>query len=409
MIPRKIHYCWLSQDPFPASIQRCIDSWHRVLPDYELVLWNFDRFPRGKSQWVDQAFDHHRYAFAADYIRAYALYHEGGIYLDSDVEVLRPFDDLLGLPYFMGKESTEAGIEAATMGFHAHHPLMKALLDYYDQRPFVKADGSFDEHPMPFLFRMCIASMFRYHEIASPSEFNPSPEVINILPVDYFSPKDWRSLQVNATPRTYSIHHFAASWKKEHLTRQAKLRSWCRQQSIAWRNRLTSLLLLKRDICLLTNSPLAFPFSNAFGLPDCSPLKKARMSQADFLQLIQRADRLGECQLRFISWQQSKYRDRIDIFYPIAQIEGTDIELHYDQCVSCEEVLDIWRRGIADLQHRQVLLLLQSSDAQVIAQFQALVPDAIGLVCPDGMGKTKILWQLARMANALLLKHRIHV
>lgn len=95
MIPKIIHWCWLSDDPIPDKLQHYMESWKKFLPDYEFIHWNFDRFPKGKSIWVDQAFEAHKYAFAADYIRLYALYNYGGFYLDMDVEVLKSFDTLL--------------------------------------------------------------------------------------------------------------------------------------------------------------------------------------------------------------------------------------------------------------------------------------------------------------------------
>ena len=115
MIPKRIHLCWLSGDPYPAKIGKCLASWKKHLPDYEVVLWDTKRFDLESSPWVKQAFEAKKYAFAADYIRFYALYNYGGIYLDSDVEVLRSFDPLLGLPYFAGAE-TAGTIEAAVLG-----------------------------------------------------------------------------------------------------------------------------------------------------------------------------------------------------------------------------------------------------------------------------------------------------
>lgn len=161
MIPRIIHYCWLSDDPVPPRLQAYMDTWRRILPGYEIRLWNFDRFPRGKSAWVDEAFDHRKYAFAADYIRAYALYHHGGIYLDSDVEVLKSFDDLLSLPYFMCRETGSRCVEAAVMGAEAGHPLYKALLERYDKRHFIRPDGSMDITPMPDVIGETAASLGR--------------------------------------------------------------------------------------------------------------------------------------------------------------------------------------------------------------------------------------------------------
>lgn len=133
MIPKIIHLCWLSGDAYPPLIQKCINSWKTVLPDYEIWLWDGKRFDINSSIWVKEAFSVKKYAFAADYIRCYALYHFGGIYLDSDVEVIKSFDDLLHLPYFVGKEQA-GGFEAATMGFEKGHPFFKHMLDYYDGR-----------------------------------------------------------------------------------------------------------------------------------------------------------------------------------------------------------------------------------------------------------------------------------
>lgn len=98
MIPKRIHLCWLSGDPYPQKIQKCIDSWKIHLPDYEIMLWDLKRFDIAQVPWVEQAFQGQEVCFCRDYIRLYALYNYGGIYLDSDVEVLKSFDPLLDLP-----------------------------------------------------------------------------------------------------------------------------------------------------------------------------------------------------------------------------------------------------------------------------------------------------------------------
>ena len=95
MIPKIIHYCWLSGDPFPDLINKCIDSWHNILSDYEFMLWDTRKIDVNSNLWLKQAYENKKYAFAADYIRFFALYHYGGIYLDADVEVLKDFKSLL--------------------------------------------------------------------------------------------------------------------------------------------------------------------------------------------------------------------------------------------------------------------------------------------------------------------------
>ncbi|MBJ2184435.1 MAG: glycosyl transferase [Muribaculaceae bacterium] len=214
MIPRIIHYCWLSDDPVPPRLQAYMDTWRRILPGYEIRLWNFDRFPRGKSAWVDEAFDHRKYAFAADYIRAYALYHHGGIYLDSDVEVLKSFDDLLSLPYFMCRETGSRCVEAAVMGAEAGHPLYKALLERYDKRHFIRPDGSMDITPMPDVIGETAVALGRsLADVATPAEVSADPAVLFMLPSDFFSPINIENLELRSTSRTYCIHRFAGSWK----------------------------------------------------------------------------------------------------------------------------------------------------------------------------------------------------
>lgn len=213
MIPKIIHYCWLSGEAYPTKIQDCMNSWKRFLPDYDFVLWDLNRFDLKSSVWVKEAVENKKYAFAADYIRIYALYNYGGIYLDSDVEVLKPFDDLLHLPYFLGKENTASGIEAATMGFEKGHPLLESLLKKYEGRHFHSGVGKFETLPLPFVIRRCIDERFKYVSIPDVESFDYSNDVVSILPVDYFSPKDYQTRELKVTRNTYSIHHFSGSWK----------------------------------------------------------------------------------------------------------------------------------------------------------------------------------------------------
>ena len=142
MIPKIIHWCWLSDAPIPASLQKCMDSWKMYLPDYEFIHWNFQRFPKGKSKWVDEAFANKKYAFAADYIRLYALYNYGGFYLDMDVEALKSFNPFLSLKTAICYEHDGKGkLEMAAFGVEPQSEWVKKCLDYYVGRSFIKEDG----------------------------------------------------------------------------------------------------------------------------------------------------------------------------------------------------------------------------------------------------------------------------
>lgn len=226
MIPKIIHYCWLSKDPFPEDIKACMDSWKKRLPDYEFRRWDLSAFDISSSRWVKQAFYAGKYAFAADYIRLYALYNHGGIYLDCDIEVLKSYNPLLHLPYFIGREQTEYGIEAATIGFEKGHPMLKGLLEYYNDRDFyLGEDKGFDIRPLPSIIREYIDSRYTMKIIDSISDFDPSPSVISIFGELYFSPKKWDTKELTVSSKTYSIHHFSGSWKRKRSL-WMKFRFW---------------------------------------------------------------------------------------------------------------------------------------------------------------------------------------
>lgn len=213
MIPKIIHFCWLSNDPYPKKIQFCLDTWKKKLPDYEIMLWDFNRFPKDKSVWVSEAFDARKYAFAADYIRFYALYNYGGIYLDSDVEVIRNFDDFLHLPYMFGQESYLDNIEAAVMGAEKGFAPFKKMLDYYEGRHFVNEDGSMNTTPVPKLMTEILCKDRKLMSVESVGEFHDDDTCFCVFPKDFFSPVHLLTNKLEKTPRTVAIHHFAASWE----------------------------------------------------------------------------------------------------------------------------------------------------------------------------------------------------
>lgn len=215
MIPKIIHLCWLSGDAYPPKIQKCINSWKKILPDYEIMLWDTNRFDLNSSIWVKQAFEKKKYAFAADYIRFFALYQYGGIYLDSDVEVLKSFDDLLDLPYFAGAEKAGT-IEAAILGSEKGTDWIKCCLDYYQNREFIKKDGTFDIRKLPEIMDVEIKKLKPIHnltleEVKSIKRMDFNKRIL-VLPDCYFSPKIFDSRKVLITPETYAIHHYQNSW-----------------------------------------------------------------------------------------------------------------------------------------------------------------------------------------------------
>ena len=168
MIPKIIHYCWLSDEPFPKKIRKCMETWKKTHPDYEIVRWSTKNFDINSIPYVKEAFEARKWAFAADYIRMYALYTQGGIYLDSDVILLKRFDDFLNNSFFSSMEYHPTQIEkcgtmnyidsngkriadkyiegiqiqAAVMGAEKGNPFVKEVMDWYSDKHFVNEDGT---------------------------------------------------------------------------------------------------------------------------------------------------------------------------------------------------------------------------------------------------------------------------
>jgi len=237
MIPKIIHYCWLSNDPIPQKLLDYMKSWKDILPDYELMLWNFDRFNKDSSLWVKQAFDNKKYAFAADYIRLFALYNYGGIYLDMDVEVLKDFAPLLKLKSFFcwqnafsSPESPSPGLEVAAMGVEKGCPWIRLCLDRYSNRPFVSEHG-FDMKPLPHV----VESVLRENNISLHTVQNIDEAVefenkgIPVFTCDFFSPKSFDTGIIEKTKNTYCIHHFSGSWCKKKSLMRAKVYQFLRR------------------------------------------------------------------------------------------------------------------------------------------------------------------------------------
>ena len=238
MIPKIIHYCWLSGDAVPKSLQECMASWVVHLSGYEMMCWDADRFDVGSSVWVAEAFAYKKYAFAADYIRLYALYHYGGIYLDMDVEVLRPFDDLLDLETMICFENSgDKRLEVAAFGVERHSPWVKACLDYYEGRHFVMADNGFDTKVLPIVIRDVIAERGYSLCAVDGKEAAFGVELtgrgIPVFPYTFFSPKSYSDGRIYRNKNTYSVHHFSGSWKPWYSRMEMRL---CKMLGLRYRD-----------------------------------------------------------------------------------------------------------------------------------------------------------------------------
>ena len=222
MIPRLIHYCWFGGNPLPPSALRCINSWKKFLPEFEIIEWNETNYDINRNSYVREAYNAKKYAFVSDYARFDILFHEGGLYFDTDVELIKPIDDIIGRGPFMGRESgafirnlfgiDNSGLAVAPgLGLCAEKgmPIYKDLLDAYQNISFTNPDGSLNTktivvYTTEVLLRKGL------------SENNDEIELVDgvwIYPNDYFCPMDHtKGNLLTITTNTRSIHHYDASW-----------------------------------------------------------------------------------------------------------------------------------------------------------------------------------------------------
>ena len=210
MIPKTIHYCWFNKDkdkPLPKVVQKCIDSWKAVVPDFEIILWNEDTFDvySDSFPFVKEAYESGKYAYVADYIRLWAVYNYGGIYLDADVEILKRFDKLLKDPAFMGMENPYA-LGSAIVGGEKGNPAIKFLLECYNNMHFIREDGSLNITLSNYVFTDGLRD-YGYHMDNTLQVF---PD-ITIYPKEYLYPHDDNFI----TENTMFIHRLMVSHIKQ--------------------------------------------------------------------------------------------------------------------------------------------------------------------------------------------------
>lgn len=228
MIPKKIHYCWFGRNPLPESAKKCIASWKKYFPDYEIVEWNEDNYDVNKILYTQQAYVAKKYAFVSDYARFDILYHHGGVYFDTDVEVIKSFDDILANGAFMGCEidgsdslKDERGIAAAPGLGIAAAPgldLYKLILDFYATQCFLNEDGSINQETVVTKTTkvLCERGMQNIKGIQRVGE-------VTIYPKEYFNPMNSNTGKMDITENTHSIHWYNMSWMDSRTKVKSKI------------------------------------------------------------------------------------------------------------------------------------------------------------------------------------------
>ena len=213
MIPKIIHYCWFGGNPLPESAKAYIETWRKHCPDYQIKEWNETNFDIDCCAYVKEAYEAKKWAFVTDFVRLYAMVTEGGIYMDTDVEVTRSLDEFLHLQAFSGFE-TEGTIPTGIMACEKGFLLFEELLHDYDNRHFKMENGSYD-----FTTNVVtITDICKRHGF-EPNNCKQTIDGFTIFPKDWFCPKDYGSGRIILTENTHTIHHFSGSWSDEYSRR----------------------------------------------------------------------------------------------------------------------------------------------------------------------------------------------
>ena len=207
LIPRKIHYCWFSENPIPDSLQKCIDSWKEKCPNYEIICWNEKNYDVNQRRYTAEAYANQKYGFVADVARFDILYEYGGIYLDTDVELLNSLDEMLYQEAFIGTEKWGNINSGGGCGAVPHHPMIKALLQSRENISFVREDGKLNLDTNGIYE----TGVFLEHGF----EVKNETQVINnmtVYPPLVFHPLDYITCEQNRVPETFSVHYFSGTW-----------------------------------------------------------------------------------------------------------------------------------------------------------------------------------------------------
>lgn len=214
LIPKVIHYCWFGGNPIPDKYKVWMESWHKFCPDYEIKEWNETNYDITKNKYMMQAYEKKKWGFVPDYARLDIIYNYGGIYLDTDVELVASFDELLYQKGFAGFEREQFVNLGSGFGAIPRLSIIKEMLDYYVDKQFVNEDGSLNMIASPRLQ----TDVLLKHGLKKNGEYQIVDD-LTIFPEKMFNGKSERLRRIRLKPYTKSIHHYDASWVSEEEKR----------------------------------------------------------------------------------------------------------------------------------------------------------------------------------------------
>lgn len=208
MIPKKIHYCWFGENPLPETAKKYMNTWKKYCPDYEIIEWNEKNFDITQNQYCQEAYKAKKWAFVSDYARLKVLYEYGGIYMDTDIEVIKPLDDLLKYNCFAGFED-ENRIQTGIFGAEIKNEFIKILLNDYQNRHFICGKNKYD---LSTNVQFITQKLKDNYNIQLNNIYQIFGNNYVLLPFDYLCCKNYLTEKICITKNSYTIHHFDGSW-----------------------------------------------------------------------------------------------------------------------------------------------------------------------------------------------------
>lgn len=362
----------------PDYAKKYIASWRKYLPGYEIKEWNEDNFDVNIIPYTREAYKAKKYAFVSDYARFWILYHYGGVYFDTDVEVIRNMDDIVLKGPFMGIENlaTEDKYETvgAGLGLGAEKGMdfYKRVLDNYAGYHFIMPDGSLNLRTVVQYVTVELArcGLKRSNDLQLCAG-------IYIYPKDYFNPKGGDVMRI--TPNTRTIHQYSASWVdgKEGVVDVNRLGFKIRKAKEGLKHFLKKFTLLKRNRLVISNNYLSYWFKGTYSLKTASPFDGGWISDEDFVHVRSMLDDLKNGDYDFINKEDSKYASKLTYDYPILKLRTSEAEVHFEK-VDCEEdVRYKINNSISRIENGNVLFAFFTNDAEKARIFRENIPEGV--------------------------------
>lgn len=220
MIPKTIHYCWFGGNTMPELAKKCIASWKKYCPDYEIIEWNETNYDVNKCVYMKEAYQAQKWGFVPDYARFDIIYHHGGIYLDTDVELLQSIDDFLKNAAFMGFEDEDHVNPGLIIGGEKGNKAFESIMYWYETNHFINESGEMNLTASPVI----VSSILEKMGLCKEQSMQLLNGILTIYPKDYFCPMDYYTGDMKITQNTVSIHHYYASWLTPNQKRWIQLR-----------------------------------------------------------------------------------------------------------------------------------------------------------------------------------------